>query len=457
MIAQSIIALSAMRSLQPIGLQPRALILTTLLCWTVPAALGGQVWTLPEAIEYALEHSPDTRVAEHQITAARAVLDQAKSTYWPQLRLGSSYVRTDNPMQVFGAAINQESLSPGLDYNHVPDADNFNVHGLVVLPLYAGGRNAAGRQAARANATAARHASDSIRNQLAFEVARTFYTIHKAQAFIRATQAAVDAFESHLAIARKRFQSGTALKPDVLDVEVRLAQAREDLVQARNAHALALRALHTLLGLEGEPIAISDELPALELPPTESLPQRAELLAAQQQTAAAEAATKRARGGFWPQVDAFGRYDYDHGWKFDGSGDSYTVGLQARWDLWDGQRTRARVSEARAQLEAAREAERKLRLAIELELEQARIKLKEATERLAVTETVVARARESAALTRSRFEQGLALATQLIDAETALTVARVRRAEAESDHQIAVAALRKALGLSPITLPSKPA
>jgi hypothetical protein len=53
-------------------------------------------------------------------------------------------------------------------------------------------------------------------------------------------------------------------------------------------------------------------------------------------------------------------------------------------------------------------------------------------------------------VTRARFSQGLALATQLIDAETALTAARVRRAEAEADERIAVAALRKALGLPQI-------
>lgn len=49
-------------------------------------------------------------------------------------------------------------------------------------------------------------------------------------------------------------------------------------------------------------------------------------------------------------------------------------------------------------------------------------------------------------LTRKRFEQGSVLSTQLLDAETALLSARVRRAEAEADQRIAVAALRKALG-----------
>jgi outer membrane protein len=68
----------------------------------------------------------------------------------------------------------------------------------------------------------------------------------------------------------------------------------------------------------------------------------------------------------------------------------------------------------------------------------------------------VAQAGESVDLTRARFEQGLALATQLIDAETTLTAARVRRAEAEADHHVAIAAVRKALGLSQLDSSSMP-
>ena len=105
-------------------------------------------------------------------------------------------------------------------------------------------------------------------------------------------------------------------------------------------------------------------------------------------------------------------------------------------------------------MKSAREEQRKLRLALDLEVEQARLDLKAANERLAVTEQVVAQASESAGLTRARFEQGAALSTQLIDAETALVAARVRRAEAEADRQIAIAAVRKALALPQLELGS---
>jgi outer membrane protein TolC len=146
-------------------------------------------------------------------------------------------------------------------------------------------------------------------------------------------------------------------------------------------------------------------------------------------------------------VSAFGSLDYDQGWVNDGDGTSYTAGVMVQWDLWDGKLTRGRVNEARANLETVREEQRRLRLAIDFEVEQARRQLADADERLGVTGNAIAQAGESVELTRARFEQGLALSIQLIDAQTALTAARMRRAEAEGDRRIAIAALRKALGL----------
>jgi outer membrane protein TolC len=57
-----------------------------------------------------------------------------------------------------------------------------------------------------------------------------------------------------------------------------------------------------------------------------------------------------------------------------------------------------------------------------------------------------ARAEKSVLLTRERCGQGLALLTQLLDADTALTATRQRRAAAAADLQIAAAAVDRALG-----------
>ncbi len=424
--------------------------------WALLPGTGfaAQPWTLQRAIEQAFAANPDARLAQHRIEAAQAELQQANSAFWPHVQLQSSYTRTDNPMLVFGSILNQRAFSPSLNFNDVPDVDDMNVRGVLTQPLYAGGRISAGRQAAKANTAAAQADAQAVRNNLAFEVASTFHTVLKTRQFIQAAEAGVRSFETNLDIAKRRVTAGTALKTDVLDMEVRLAQAREDLVRARNANALSERALRTILGIpatdKGQ-FTVADSAPEVSAPSQNDFSARPELRALSEKERAAQAAVRQARAGYRPSVSAFGRLDYDYGWRTEGDGKSYTAGVMAQWDIWDGKLTRGRVREARANLDAVREQERKLRLGIDLEVEQARLQLEDATQRLAVTKAAVAEAQESAQLTRARFAQGLMLSTQLIDADTALIGARVRRAQAEADKAIAIAALRKALGLPQLT------
>lgn len=404
-------------------------------------------WTLERTLEYAMGHNPDTRIAQRRLQAAEAGLEQANAAFWPRLQFLSSYTRTDSPMQAFGTILNQRSFTPSLPFNRVPDVDNLNLKGLLTVPLYEGGRIKAGRESARARSEMARRQDEAVRNAIGFEVVRSFQTILKTRAFVRATESAVHSLEQNGSIAKRRFEVGTLLKSDVLDLEVRLAQSREELVRARNANVLAVRALRNLLGLENGEFGVAETAPTVSVPESRDVSRRPELAVARERERLAEAELRSARGGYLPRVSAVGSLDHDRGWVLNGEGNSYTAGVVMQWDLWDGFATRAKAREAMANLEAAQEEHRKIQLALELEMEQAQLDLSAAQERLEVTARSVELAEESAKLIRDRFEQGLAFATQLLDAETALVVARVRRAESESDQRIAVAALRKASGM----------
>lgn len=416
---------------------------------------GATSLTLDEAIRRAMADSPDARIAASRMAASEAKLTQARAAFQPQVRVQSGYVWTNQPVSVFGMALNQRSFSPGMNFNDVPDADNWGSGATVTMPIYAGGRNVAGRDAALAALNASHYGAAVARETLAFEVTRTFLMIHKTRSLIGAAQAAVEAFDSNLGLSRKRLDAGTALKTDALDMEVRLAQAREDLARMRNANALTRQALATLLGIENGEVDATTAIPRLSVPPVGQAPQRPELRAAESLADAAAARIRQAGSGRKPSVNAFGGAEHNRGAKFDGQGTSYTVGIVAQWDIWDGRLTQGRVREAEAEFAAAQEAARRQRLNITLEVRQARLALDEADERLSVSAKSVQLAEESVTLTRERFQGGLSLAAQLIDAETTLTSARVRRAEAETDRRIAVAALRRSLGLSMIPESSK--
>jgi outer membrane protein len=431
----------------------KMLVPTLAMCFAI-SAQADQPWTFERVISFAATNSPDARVAEHRIAVAQAALQEANAAFRPSLQFRSSYTRTDNPMQVFGAALNQRAFSSSLDFNNVPDADNLNAGGVLAVPLYTGGKLSANRDAASATAKAAGYASEVIRKALEFEAARAFHTILKSREFIRAAKTEVVALETNITIAHNRFNAGAILKSEVLDVEVRLAEARENLIRATNATTLAERALKNLLGFEGGDLRIADSVPVQDDATAPLVPlTRPEIDAVREEQRVAEAEVRSARSGYKPRISAFGSLDYDHGWTFNGSGESYTAGVMLQWDIFDGKRTRAKVSQAQGELAVAREQERKIKLAIDYEVEAARLALNEAQERLRVSGKSVELAAESAQLTRNRFTEGAALAAQLIDAESTLTGARVRRAEAEADQRIAVAALRKALGHS--QLPEK--
>ncbi|MEZ4270611.1 MAG: TolC family protein [Myxococcota bacterium] len=350
---------------------------------------------------------------------------------------------------VFGSILNQESFSPALDFNNVPWIDNLNLRTTVRAPIYAGGRRLAARDAAIAAGGAAKHQAEAVRNDLSFHVARAFFDILKAKALVRATDAATDAFEQNLEIAKHRFAAGTLLKQQLLDVEVGLAQVQEQRLRAHNAQALAQHALVNIMGLEQDGIIeIEDDPWSTGTDVNSTANERPELLALQQGTVASDAALKAARADRWPSLAAFGSLMFDHGFRQDNNGMSYLAGVALQWSAFDGLATRARVSQAESLARTTREQLRQTRLALRFELAQSRIHIRDADERLEVTAKAITLAEESAALGRARFEEGLAIATQLIDAESALTAARLRHAEAEADRRVAIAALYRAMGKS---------
>lgn len=419
----------------------------------VQAAEPQRTLSLQEAIRLALDKSPDLAIAEQRVAAARAALQQVEAAFWPQVRLSGAYTGSDNPVQAFMMNLNQRAFSLGGDFNHPDTTDNLNAKILAQYPLYNGGRDTALRQAARAGTQAQEQSRQAVRNDLIFEVTRAFYTIGKARQFLRTATAAVTSMESNLTLARNRFQQGNALKSDVLDAEVRLAEAKENLVRAHNALSLAEVYFRSALGIgqkenltaaetetaSAKTVTLASDEAALDLSA------RPELAAAQKAVEAAEQQVRVAQSGYRPRANVFASYDLDSGNATRYAG-SWLAGVSVELNVFDGFLTKNKVAEARANLTAAREQLRKVQLALELEAKQAQLNLREAEQRLETTAQAVAQAEESVQLTKERYAGGLALLTQLLDAETALTAAHQRRAAAETDVLIARAALEKALG-----------
>lgn len=414
-------------------------------------ALRAETWTLARAIAVAQADNPDARIAQERLAGAEALIAQARSARLPQLSVQTRYTETNSPLVAFGAILNQRAFNFGLDFNQPGRIDNLNATGTVAYNLYSGGRATAGLAAARAGRAAAEQDVQAARQQLAGAAAKAYFDLRKAREAVTAIEGGVRSYTAAVAAAQARFEAGQLLKADLLGLQVQLAQTQEALSTARHQAALSEKVFFLILGrASAGPVELAEPdatVARLVLPAATETPQRPELAGLQHREQAAEAMVAAARGARRPTVNAFASYQYDHGWQTRRGADSWLAGVSADLNLFDGGQTGGRIRQSLAQLAEVKELLRKAELGIGLEVEQARLAHTDAAGRVAVSELAVAQAEESAALTRLRFEKGAVLTAELIGAESRLIEARMRRTVAQADAQLAVADLRRALGL----------
>jgi outer membrane protein TolC len=406
---------------------------------------------LDGCVAAALEANPDLQAARSRLDAARAALRETASAYYPQIGVSGNWARTDNPPQAFFMQLNQRQASLQKDFNQPDDTENQRGSAALQWRLMDGGRREADRRTARNTSESADHMLAAVRNDLVYQVNRAYYSVLKARAFVGVRTQEVASIEENLRVANERLKAGGAMRTDVLNLDVVLSQAREELIRARNGLSLAVAALNTAVGKDvltdadvaGLDSGVKDIQPPSGL--THDIDGRPELRAAGSQSQAMDAVLDRARREYMPVLSAMGSLD----WDSDDWGDferSYFVGAVAELNLFDGFRTRSGVARARANASAARADQDKLRQALRFDLKQAVLGEQEAWERLGIAGKSMASAEEALRLTRERYRQGAADIAELMMAQVGLTATASRELAARYDYLLARSNVARACG-----------
>lgn len=415
---------------------------------SVPAV---QAATVNDCIAAALRNSPDVRAASERVQAARAAIKEAQSAYYPMIGSSVTYARTDNPPQAFMMMLNQRNVSMQSDFNNPPDTDNLALGLGAKYRLFDFGRRGLDGELAHGGAEVSRFVLQGLQNDLIHQVTRGYYSALQAAAFVAVREESVKTLDEALRVANERLKAGGTVKTDVLNLEVQLAQAKEDLIRARNGVKLALAALNTALGTNLVTASTMDakvELPANRPPENVDLSavqNRPELQAARKGAEIQSAAVRKALRQYMPTVNAFGSLD----WNSDVSSDferSYVVGIAAELDIFDGFRRSAAVAGARAQQRVAAAETDKAADNLRLDLTAASIQAEEAWDRLDVARKSIESAEEALRITQQRYQQGVADLPELLTAQVGLTGMRTRNAAALYDCLIALSNLERAKG-----------
>ena len=412
--------------------------------------------SLEEAVAAGLEASPGLHASRMKVESTAAKSREIEAGRLPSLKFGGGYTRLSEvpPFEVI-LPISPNPIVVSQNY-----FNNFNLRLGVQQPLFTGFRLQAGAELARMLEKSAGQDLEKDRAEFIFAVKNAYWGLARAREFEKVIAENIRQVGEHLKDVRAFFDQGLLTKNEVLRAELELSNAEIMRIDARNAAEVALTSLDSLIGLPLDTdvdLTTSAESQASRLPAGEdpsiktALADRPELKSAEFRIRASELGVKTARAGFYPQVFLSGNFYYlrpnprfmparD---KFNGTWD---LGISVSFDIWNWGQTKSQTKQAKAQLAQARDARKLLEDQAVLEVTQSKLSLARANEKVRVAGQAVGQAEENLRVTRERFKQGVALNSEVLDADVALLQARMNRTQAAIDLVLAQARLEKALG-----------
>jgi outer membrane protein len=312
-----------------------------------------RVYTLPELIDLAELHNPDTRVAWQSAKAKLAEVGLAESELYPSVA-AVAIASTWRNGPLIGPEFHRQTIGlfqPTLNLNYL---------------IFDFGRRGGAIAKAKDDLFAADFEFNDVHRRLIYQTSFNYYFFLNALGQLDAARATLANAQAVQKDAEARLKNGVATLPDVLEARAATAQAEYDLQAADGAREIALGNLSTSLGLSPsttlqvqplDQLSVPDELPdSVEEIIDRALRQRPDLMEQVAKVRAADASLEQARSAYLPSLSfsglgglqrAYGQQDLLPGTY--AGGETWNVSLTLQWNLFDGLRREHAVAEAKAQ------------------------------------------------------------------------------------------------------------
>lgn len=393
-------------------------------------------FTVKESIELALKNNADILIRREEFKEAEAAIREAKSGLLPQLTANADYYNYH-------------------DYPTHTYKENYKTDVSLSQTLYAGGQLINTVKQSKLNLEATGEKQRQTRQQIIFKVKEAFYDVLLGEEFVRINGETLSLVEEQLRIAGERYQAGEVSNYDVLRAEVEVARVKPELVKAENYLELAQNQFKFLLGvdltaavkLKGDFAYLLEEFNEDKALAT-AFVRRPELKEAEAEKKMSELEVKTARAGYKPTIslNATEYFNEEGGSGREEWDDYWMAYIAVDIPIFDGLETRAKVQQAQASLNAAKISEENLKEKVKLEVKNAFLSLIAAREVVTSQAKNVDRAKEGLEIMQVRYREGKATQLDLLDAQVALSRAKVDYAQSIYDHILAEAGLKLTIG-----------
>ncbi len=364
------------------------------------------------------------KISVEEFNAAKADYKQTNAVFLPNITASHTGISTTNPLMAFGSKLNQGILTQN-DFNPALLNDptttrNFATKVEIQQPLI----NLDGfyqRKAAKSKMEAMSLKTVRTQDYLVFEVEKAYMQLQLAYKGVAVLEKALEAAKSNKKMADNSFKQGFLQRADVLNVEIRVTEVKNQLQTAKSNVQNASNYLSFLM----------DDKSYVVYQPTESLTvssihidnktiskNRSDIKAMHLASKGYEAMNKADKMAFLPRLNAFGSYEMYDNKLFQGNANGYLIGAQLSWDIFKGSKRFGKEQKSKAEFEKSKLEYNQYVSKSNLELNKVKRQLIDAKNRLELTDLAVQQSEESLRIRKNRFKEGLEKTSDLLIAET---------------------------------------
>lgn len=420
---------------------------------------GIQPITLQQAIELAQRNNRSLQVSRLQLERSRAALRQSQAANFPTLSAQTNFGRSQSASGG-GGQNNALSQLLGIDNNSQSTVNNtFSASATLSYDIFTSGRRPATIRVAERQLRSDELQVEINQEQLRFDVAGDYYNLQQNDEAVRIQQASVRNNEASLRDTLALERAGLGTRFDVLQSQVQLANARQNLTNAIAQQQISRRQLAQRLSISpaidlaaADPVDVAGEWNlSLEESIVLALKNRAELEQQLVQREQAQQQRRAALAALKPNVTAQAQYSLSDNLSDNTRiGDGYAFQLGANWTIYDGGAAVAQAQQAEANIAIAEETFADQSNQVRFAVEQGYANLLSNFENIGTTTQALGQAQEALRLARLRFQAGVGTSTDVINAENALTNAEGNRVNAVIGYNRSLASLQRAVTNLPI-------
>jgi len=377
-----------------------------------------------EVLAKVSENNTAIKISEEEFNASKADYKQTNAIFLPNITASHTGISTTNPLMAFGSKLNQGILTaadfnPAL-LNDPTTTQNFATVIKVEQPLI----NLDGfyqRKAAKSKMEAMSLKTARTQDFLIFEVEKAYMQLQLAYQGVLVLEKALETANANKTLADNSFNQGFLQRADVLNVEIRVTEVKNQLQTAKSNVQNASNYISFLMNDKSDVIyKPTENLSVFDFNVDDKIisENRADIKAMELALKGFEAMNKADKMAFLPSLNAFGSYEMYDNKIFRGDANGYVIGAQLSWDIFQGSKRFGKAQKSKAEFEKSKLEYNQYVSKSNLELNKVKRQLVDAKNSLELTRLAVEQSEESLRIRKNRFKEGLEKTSDLLIAET---------------------------------------